>query len=373
MNARRSILLSLGLLLLAIPLSASAALVNINTADKATLMTLTGLGGTGVKAQAVIDYRTAHGPFAAISDIQNVAGIGPSTYAGLKDFITVADASAPVASSASTTPVSAGSAPTYVPPPSELTVTISGDTTALLEVPLRLSARVNAKGGANDTAAHLVWSFGDGSSGEGSAVEKTYRYVGTYLVVVTATDGTATARNDLIVNVRAAAPRIIALSGEGITLANDTSERLDLSMWRLVSDAGSFRIPEGTALLPNASVLFPYTIINLPASLEATLLYPDGVIAARYAPPHSVLAPSAQPSAPAPSYRQVQEVEPIISTTENVPVHDEAVRAPAAANDLAAAGAALPASSSIPAIFRSPWMLGLISVVGLASGAFILL
>src|SRR3989338_11145435 len=71
------------------PLLSAAELVNINTADKATLMTLTGLGGTGVKAQAVIDYRTQNGPFANIEDIMNVSGIGTATFNGIKDYITV--------------------------------------------------------------------------------------------------------------------------------------------------------------------------------------------------------------------------------------------------------------------------------------------
>ena len=44
--------------------------VNINIADKATLMTLTGIGD--VKAQAIIDYRTEHGPFATIENIKNI-------------------------------------------------------------------------------------------------------------------------------------------------------------------------------------------------------------------------------------------------------------------------------------------------------------
>jgi competence ComEA-like helix-hairpin-helix protein len=69
----------------------AADLVNINTADSATLQTLNGIGPS--KAQGIIDYRTQHGPFATIADIQNVSGIGPTTYANIKDFITVGGAS----------------------------------------------------------------------------------------------------------------------------------------------------------------------------------------------------------------------------------------------------------------------------------------
>lgn len=65
----------------------SNGLVNINTASLAELDTLPGIGP--VIAQRIIDYRTKNGPFAMIEDIQKVSGIGPVTYAKLKDLITV--------------------------------------------------------------------------------------------------------------------------------------------------------------------------------------------------------------------------------------------------------------------------------------------
>lgn len=75
------------LVTLLLPTIAHAALVNINTANAALLDTLPGIGPA--KAAAIIDYRTQHGPFVSIEDIQNVSGIGPATFANLKDQITV--------------------------------------------------------------------------------------------------------------------------------------------------------------------------------------------------------------------------------------------------------------------------------------------
>ena len=61
-------------------------LVNINTASKEELMTVSGIGAS--KADSIIIYR-AENPFKTIEDIQNVSGIGESLYAKIKDYITV--------------------------------------------------------------------------------------------------------------------------------------------------------------------------------------------------------------------------------------------------------------------------------------------
>lgn len=61
--------------------------VNINTATATELETLPRIGPT--TAQRILEYREANGPFATIEDIQDVPGIGPATFEGFKDLITV--------------------------------------------------------------------------------------------------------------------------------------------------------------------------------------------------------------------------------------------------------------------------------------------
>lgn len=61
--------------------------ININTATKADLESLPGVGP--VTAQAILDYRAAKGPFRTIKDLDNVKGIGPKTIERLEPHITL--------------------------------------------------------------------------------------------------------------------------------------------------------------------------------------------------------------------------------------------------------------------------------------------
>ena len=61
--------------------------VNINTADKTALMTLPGIGQS--KAEALFQYREAHGRFSSVEEIMNVDGIKEGVFNKIKDSIKV--------------------------------------------------------------------------------------------------------------------------------------------------------------------------------------------------------------------------------------------------------------------------------------------
>jgi competence protein ComEA helix-hairpin-helix repeat region len=78
-------------LTLAVPgLLLAATPVNINQADAATIAkSLDGIGQS--RAQAIVDWRTAHGPFKKADELRRVKGIGKATIERNRDAILLGD------------------------------------------------------------------------------------------------------------------------------------------------------------------------------------------------------------------------------------------------------------------------------------------
>ncbi|MGB1799450.1 MAG: ComEA family DNA-binding protein [Gammaproteobacteria bacterium] len=78
-------------LLLTLPVIVfSADKININTADKETLMSV--IKGVGEKkAEAIITYREENGDFKSVDDLVNVKGIGQGIIEKHKEQLAVSD------------------------------------------------------------------------------------------------------------------------------------------------------------------------------------------------------------------------------------------------------------------------------------------
>jgi competence protein ComEA len=85
-NILSRLVCALGLGLAGINLAFAA--VNINTATPADLDGVKGIGPS--KAQAIVDYRSKHGPFKSLDDLKNVKGFGEKSIAKLKGELSVA-------------------------------------------------------------------------------------------------------------------------------------------------------------------------------------------------------------------------------------------------------------------------------------------
>lgn len=69
------------------PASPAGGLVNLNTADQATLETLPGVGP--VTAAAILEWRAEHGAFTSVDELLEVSGIGEATLAEIAPHVTL--------------------------------------------------------------------------------------------------------------------------------------------------------------------------------------------------------------------------------------------------------------------------------------------
>lgn len=84
--------------------------VNINTADAATLdRVLVGVGPA--KAEAIVEYRKANGPFKSAEELAMVKGIGLRTVELNRDRIELRAAAAPAQKTGAATPAAAAPKP----------------------------------------------------------------------------------------------------------------------------------------------------------------------------------------------------------------------------------------------------------------------
>ena len=68
--------------------AAFAGKININSASADQIASaMTGIGES--KAKAIVDYRSSHGKFKSVQDLENVDGIGSKTVEKNKDKITL--------------------------------------------------------------------------------------------------------------------------------------------------------------------------------------------------------------------------------------------------------------------------------------------
>ena len=117
------------------------AAVNINTASVQELEALNGVGP--VKAQAIVDYRKAHGPFKSIDQIKDVKGIGDATFDKIKADIAVGGSTTMPSAAAKTAPATAAPPAKPAPGPAQPSGTAS-TTPAKSEAPKSVAAAPRA-------------------------------------------------------------------------------------------------------------------------------------------------------------------------------------------------------------------------------------
>ncbi len=280
-------------LLIIVPISVEAALVNINTAPAEELETLNGIGPS--YAQRIIDYRTLNGPFQKIEDIKNVKGIGDATYEKIKGFITVGDAPAPSDTGSSTSTsteviaeVSSGNA--SVASASEAPSAHYGASSLSTEkIPMKISVdagrdRLGSVGSPLEFVGetelpytrydNFVWSFGDGNVGYGRVLTHIYEYSGEYVVVLnfSTESGKAISR----INVKIVNPEIeiVFASPERVELKNNSQVEASLYGKSIWSRGETFVFPKDTIIKSGQRISFGSNLTGLrPLNIDDVQLF----------------------------------------------------------------------------------------------------
>ncbi len=347
MKSTAKALVTLALLTFALP---ALAAVNINTAGLDELDTLPGIGPA--KAQAIIDYRTANGPFETKEELLQVDGIGQATYDGLKDLVTIdgdsgtqtanTEDNIETAEDTETPLANSGSSSNKGAPLKG--VKINHDTVVAQAPTTFISVVTDTKGTELTYGVRYWWNFGDGTTGSDAFPVHTYQHPGTYTVTLRVTHKDLDASTEATVDVLASGVTLSAPGDGSVALTNATNAAIGIGGWMLVDHDSIFTIPSGTRIAKGAEVRFARSVTGLYGTTFTKLLFPNGMLAA------SVVEPQ----------KNIQVVSKAVSSHSD---QDSAQHEPVPSANVSQSAALAHAPLSPSAL---PWA-GLVGVVALGS------
>ena len=260
MQVRATIVLIITLLCPATAL----ALVNINTASLDELDTLPGVGPA--TAEKIIEAR----PFSSVGDIENVAGIGgpgTKTYDGIIGLITLSgvtenvvneeDESEEDNTSSSQSTQTKNSDKKVLYPVTDLHITAPNT----VHVNEQVEFIAEPIDGRKNRLVRYFWNFGDGATADTASPTHSYKYPGTYVVVVES----YYLKEEIITRHKIEVlPVNITLNTDmtgAVTVTNNGIEEINLH-GMTVGGRGEFTFPEYSILMPNKSITVTPEINN---------------------------------------------------------------------------------------------------------------
>ncbi len=165
-----------------------------------------------------------------------------------------------------------------------LTLLLPLEQTVTAGVPTTFRVQAFREGGTETDLHEAVWNFGDGTVVRGATPTHTYRYPGSYAVLVVGkrTNFTRELSAEARMVVRVAAPEldIIGATDEYIEVQNKSAVEVDLSGFTLVAGDVRFRIPDSTRILADHTIRFHSAVTGLSRASRSlvTLLHPSGAV-----------------------------------------------------------------------------------------------
>jgi hypothetical protein len=218
--------------------------------------------------------------------------------------------------------------------------------------------------------ARMIWNFGDGTTQEGKTIKHTYRYPGTYVVILDASSGYYSASDHITIK---AVPADIAISSVGdaqssfVELHNKSSSEIDLSLWSIRAGNNVFVIPDHTFIASQSKLKFSDDVTKLifDKSSPPGLYYPNGTLAVVYTP-----VAASVPVASPPSKQSMLPIKVAASPKQDTVVKSGAVvpNEQALESDTQAAFAAGVPEGTIPLWW---WLAGVFFLAVVGSGSVV--
>lgn len=129
--------------------------------------------------------------------------------------------------------------------------------------------------------ARMTWSFGDGGVADGISVLHVFYYPGEYTVVLDTSSGYYSASDRI--HIKAVTPAVLVKAGGDsnrsfVSIENQGSDELDLSLWQIDVQNKKFIIPKNTFLGAKKTLVFASEVTGLvtPLGSKVVLNFPNG-------------------------------------------------------------------------------------------------
>lgn len=147
---------------------------------------------------------------------------------------------------------------------------------AFLHTPIEFKTKaVDRKSGKDIYGATYYWTFGDGTSGQGSVVSHTYLFPGEYNVVLNSSSGSDDAVD--ITKVEVIEAKVSAVyADQFVEISNRENFDINVGEWKILGNDKEYIVPRDTIISANGSIKIPLQILGAVGQGEKiNILYPD--------------------------------------------------------------------------------------------------
>lgn len=162
-----------------------------------------------------------------------------------------------------------------------MTVSAGGDRSVLIGTDVSFETTAYGKEKKPIPNANYTWTFGDGTSKEGTHVLHQYSIPGDYAVMVSVgnIDSKTMVTDRIVVHAREAAFALMPNSDGSLTLINQGSDDIDIGAFVVKGADTQFILPLHTIILGEGFIRFMPSLLGFSGDKSSVFLYPSGAVA----------------------------------------------------------------------------------------------